>query len=213
LEAVGYEGTIVMPLQSSNNTEPSYWEHPPVDRHLWETIRKHMPAFDSHDTDTQQMGAVVDNFRRRRGTYVSNHPNAAFVAYGKYAKLICSKHELNYSLSETSPLGQMVRLKANVLLLGVGYDHCTGMHLGEYQSQVRPIVLQGGKIETDSISQWVKYLDIDLNSDEFIMPGRMMEEKGLVKRKKIGQADCRLFSLRQAVDFTSMYLKKKYAEQ
>lgn len=213
LEAVGYEGTIVMPLQNSNNTEPSYWEHPPVDRTLWQTVREHTPAFDSHDSDVQYMGAVVDNFRRRRGTYFSYHPNTAFVAYGKYAKLICSKQDLNFSLSEHSPLGQMMRLKAHVLLLGVGYDNCTGMHLGEYESQVRPIILQGGRIEVDSQSQWVKYLDIDLDSDEFIMPGKLLEEKGLVKRQRIGQADCKLFALRNAVEVTSNYLKKKYGIQ
>ena len=210
IEAVGYEGTIVMPLQCGNNTEPSYWEKPPVDRSLWQTIRDNTPAFDAKDTDVQYMGEIVANFRRRRGTYVSYHPSSAFVAYGKYAKLICSRHELNYSLSKRSPLGQMMKLKTYVLLLGVSYDNCTGMHLAEYESGVRPIIIQGGSVETETGRQWVKYLDIDLNSDEFLHSGKKMEEKGFVKNMKIGQAECRLFSLKNAVDVTTVYLKRKY---
>ena len=210
IDAVGYEGTIVMPLQSGNNTEPSNWMNPPIDRSLWQTIRDHTPAFDAKDSDVRLMGEVVNNFRRRRGVYASYHPSSAFVAYGKYAKLICSRHELHYSLSKRSPLGQMMKLKTYVLLLGVSYDNCTGMHLAEYESNVRPIILQGGCIETDTGRQWVKYLDIDLNSDEFLHSGRKMEEKGLVKNMKIGQAECRLFSLKNAVDATTVYLKKKY---
>ena len=210
IEAVGYEGTIVMPLQCGNNTEPSYWENPPIERSLWQTVRDYTPPFDGKESDVQYMGEVVSNFRRRRGTYCSYHPSSAFVAYGKYAKLICSRHELNYGLSKRSPLGQMMKLKTYVLLLGVSYDNCTGMHLAEYESNVRPIILQGGRVETEFGSQWVKYLDIDLDSDEFLAPGKMMEEKGLVKKGIIGSAECRLFPLKTAVDFTTMYLKRKY---
>ena len=32
IEAVGYEGTLLMPMQASNNTEPSSWENPPAKR-------------------------------------------------------------------------------------------------------------------------------------------------------------------------------------
>lgn len=210
IEAVGYEGTIVMPLQCSNNTEPSYWEKPPIERQYWQIVRDNMPAFDAKDSDVRCMGKIVENFRRRRGVYCSYHPSCAFVAYGKYAKLICSRHELNYSLSKRSPLGQMLKLKPYVLLLGVSYDNCTGMHLAEYESNVRPIILQGGSIETDTGKQWVKYLDIDLNSDEFLQPGKLMEDKGLVKKMTIGHSECRLFRLKTAIDYTMVYLTKKY---
>jgi aminoglycoside 3-N-acetyltransferase len=199
-----------MPLQSGDNTEPSYWVNPPIDRSLWQTIRDNTPAFDGKDSDVRLMGEVVANFRRRRGVYTSYHPSSAFVAYGKYAKLICSRHDLHYSLSKRSPLGQMMKLKTYVLLLGVSYDNCTGMHLAEYESNARPIILQGGSVETETGRQWVKYLDIDLNSDEFLVSGKLMEDKGLVKKMTIGKAECRLFSLKNAVDITTIYLKKKY---
>lgn len=213
LDAVGYQGTIVMPLQDSNNTEPTFWQNPPADPALWDRIRDQIPAFDGKTSDVPFMGAVVENFRRRQGVYTSYHPNSAFAAYGKYAKLICSRHRLDYSLSKSSPLGQLMQLNAYVLLIGVDYTNCTGMHLGEYRSGVRPVIIQGGAIETDAGREWVKYLDIDLDSDEFVEPGRQLEDMGLVKQAEIGKASCRLFPLRQAVDITSAYLQKKYAYQ
>ena len=210
MDAVGYEGTIVMPLQSGDNTEPSCWCRPPIDRRLFHTIREHTPAFDPRMSDTRKMGRVVENFRRRQGVYFSYHPSSAFVAYGKYAKLICSEHSLHYSLSNESPLGQLWKLQAYVLLLGVDYTNCTGMHLGEYRSGVRPIVLQGGSVETESGQKWVEYLDLELDSDEFMEPGRRLERKGFVNTCTIGNATCKLFPLRPAVDQTVVYLQQKY---
>ena len=210
MDVVGYEGTLVMPLQSGDNTEPSYWVNPPIDCSLWSRVRAETPAFSPRETDIRNMGAVVNNFRRRQGVYFSYHPNSAFVAYGKYAKLICSDHPLNYSLSDRSPLGKLIQLKTFVLLLGVGYDSCTGMHLAEYRSKVRPVILQGGRIEENGSSKWVKFIDLALDSDEFNEPGRIMEENDVVRKILIGKSECRLFFLKHAVDITTDYLQKKH---
>ena len=37
-----------------------------------------------------------------------------------------------------------------------------------------------------------------------------MEEKGLVKKMTIGHSECRLFPLKTAIDYTMVYLTKKY---
>ena len=210
IEVIGYDGTIVMPLQSGNNNEPSYWCRPPLDINLWKEQRDNMPSFNPRESDCGGMGRIADNFRRRQGAYFSYHPASAFVAYGKYAKLICNQHELSYSLSETSPLGTMMRLNPYVLLLGVGYDNCTGMHLAEYESGVRPVVMQGGSIEEGGVRKWVKYLDIELDSDDFVESGFIMEQKKLVNKQRIGKCDCKFFQLKPAIDITRQYLQKKY---
>ena len=210
MDVVGYEGTLVMPLQSGDNTEPSYWTNPPIDCSLWAKVREETPPFSPRDTDVRKMGEIVNNFRRRQGVYFSYHPNSAFVAYGKYAKLICSDHPLSYSLSDSSPLGKLIQLKTFVLLLGVDYDNCTGMHLAEYRSNVRPVILQGGRVEENGSSKWVKFIDLALNSDEFNESGRIMEEKEVVNKLMIGNSECRLFLLKNAVEITTSYLQKKH---
>ncbi|MDP3441740.1 MAG: AAC(3) family N-acetyltransferase, partial [Ignavibacteria bacterium] len=46
-ETIGFEGTLVMSAQSSDNSEPSYFQNPPVDVSLYKTIREHTPTFKS----------------------------------------------------------------------------------------------------------------------------------------------------------------------
>ena len=209
-QAVGYDGTLVMPIQSRENTEPSYWIDPPASRDLWEKIRNTTPGFNADASEFPLMGAVGQNLNRRPGAYQSYHPNCAFVTYGKYGKLIAHQHDLDFALGEQSPLGAMYLLPSYILLIGVGYDCCTGMHLGEYRSNVRDIIVQGGAIEENGYRKWVRYLDLDLDSDEFPEIGKAMEEKGMVTTGTLGNSSCRLMKFAEAVDFTCEYLRKKH---
>ncbi len=210
METVGYEGTLVMALQDSNNNEPSYWSRPPIERELWEKVRNSMPAFNPNESEFKSMGDITNNLNRRAGAYRSYHPSCAFVTFGKYGKLIANKHELDFGLGEQSPLGTIYGLPSYVLLIGVDYDNCTGMHLAEYRSGVRKILLQGGAIEENGYRKWVKYLDIDLDSDEFLEIGKEFEKKGLVTIGKVGNSKCKFFKFAEIVDFATEYLKNKY---
>ena len=210
LEAVGFNGTLVMPIQSSENTEPSFWVNPPAERQLWAKIRESTPAFKPDESDITHMGRIAENLNRRPGSYRSYHPSCAFVTYGKYGKLIAQKQSLDFPLGEQSPLAEMYNLPTYVLLLGVGYDNCTGMHLGEYRSNARKVNLQGGAIEENGYRKWVKYLDITLDSDEFVEIGKEMEERGMVSEGTVGHAQCKLFKLADAVDRTAAWLALKY---
>lgn len=42
-QVLGEEGTLVMPTQSSDLTDPSGWSRPPVPEAWWPEIREHMP--------------------------------------------------------------------------------------------------------------------------------------------------------------------------
>jgi len=210
MAAVGADGTLVMPLQDSDNTDPASWCIPPADRALWDKIRSNMPPCEQDASDFPYMGAVVGSFIRRRGTIASKHPNCAFAAYGKYARLIVDKQPLPFALSDQSPLGVMYQLPSYILLLGVGYERCTGMHLAEYRSNVQPVMIQGAATGTAAHPQWQKYLDIDMNSDEFAAIGQAMEAKKMVAVGRIGAAHGRLFKFTEAVDFATAYLQDRY---
>lgn len=209
IDVVGYSGTILMPLQCGDNTEPTFWVKPPLENGLAQIIRDNMPAFHKKEMDTRKMGAVVDNLRRRDGSVVSNHPNSAYVAWGKYAKLLCNRHSLHFSLSEESPTARLYELKGSVLLLGVGMDNCTALHLAEYRSDCRPIALQGAAVELEGRRIWKKYLDLDLNGDEFIPIEKKLLEKEALHSIKIGNCDAKLFRADVAIDETVRYLERK----
>ena len=210
LETVGYEGAVVMPLQAGSNSEPSSWRNPPADPSIWNKIRDSIPAFDPIESDAEEMGMVVDNFRRRQGVYYTRHPSCAFAAYGKYAKLICSHQNLHYPLNDQSPIGKMRELRAQVLLIGVDYDNCTGMHLGEYQSRTRPIVVCGGALDRGNGREWVKYLDIALDSKAFEEAGKRLEEDEKVKVLQVNQSTIKCFRLNDGIRYTREYLIEKY---
>ena len=207
LEIVGEDGTICMPLQESSNTEPSYWMNPPIAHELMQEVRVAMPAFDGHRSDGEHMGRVVENFRLREGVLFSQHPSVAFVAYGRYAKLLCNRQSLHFPLSEESPLARMYELDASILLLGVGYEHCTAFHLAEHRSDERDVVLDGGSVVDNGVTIWKKYLDLELDNREFETIGKMLEKYQLVESIMVADAKCRLFSMRKAIDIAERYFR------
>ena len=208
-EAVGFDGTLVMAIQNCNNTEPANWINPPADRKLWEKIRTQTPAYKPDESDFPYMSQIAQNLNRRAGAYRSYHPSCGFVTYGKYGKLIAHEQSLDYPLGEDSPLGAMYQLPSYILLIGVGYDKATGMHLGEYRSNTRSIILNGGAIEQNGYRRWVEYYDLELDSEDFPEIGQLMEQQGMVKTGALGESECRLFRFADAVDFTANYLQKK----
>src|SRR5215207_7483773 len=78
LEAVGEEGTLMMPTHTNENTDPGQWQHPPMPESWWQTIRDHTPAFDLATSPTRMMGAVAELFRSWPGALRSNHPVTSF---------------------------------------------------------------------------------------------------------------------------------------
>ncbi len=210
IEAVGYNGTIVMPLQCGENSEPSYFVNPPMNFELYEKYRQNHPPFDPKLSETYHMSVVYDNLRRREKASVSYHPNCAFVAFGKYARLITADQPLDFGLGEGSPLAKLYDLKAYCLLAGVDFDNMTALHLSEYRSAVRPVILNGAAISEDGQRVFKKYLDIELDSDDgFLAVGQILSNKGLVKETKINEAVLKLVRVDAAVDEGVEYFKNR----
>lgn len=208
LKTVGENGTIVMASQDHNNSEPLFWENPPAEIRLMNKIRDNTPGYDIYTSGHHLMGIVVDNLRVRKSTYHSYHPSCGFIANGKDAKYLMANQPLSFPLSMDSPLGKMYEKENSyILLIGVNYNRATGLHLGEYLSDCRNIILQGGAVKKSGETIWKKYLDIELDSSEFIEIGREMEKRKMVRVGKVGNAVCRLFRFADAVNFVRDYLK------
>lgn len=199
IEAVGYNGTIVMPLQSANNSEPANFRYPPMAYELFDKYRKTYPGFDPKTSEISHMGKVVENLRRHSKVEFSSHPNCAFVAYGRYSKLICAHQNLDFALDDDSPLGKLYELKASCLLAGCDYDAMTSLHLCEYRTKARGIKVEA-LAQNGAIREWRRYLDIDLDSDDgFIEIGKRLEDKGQVKTLNIAKGQMRLLNIENAV--------------
>ena len=213
MEVVGYQGTILMPMASESNTEPTFWKKPLSDCSLASKIRESMPAFHRKESDVADYEDLAENFRRREGVVISSHPARAFAAWGRYAKFLCNHQSLHFCLSEESATARMVELKASVLLLGTGYESCTCMHLAEYRSDVRPIILQGAAIEQKGVRTWKQYLDIALDSSEFPLIGQLMEKNHLITEFQMGEGKCRLFEAETAVNAAERYFRQTHVSR
>ena len=129
------EGTLVMPAQSWQLCDPAYLNNPAVPREWWSAIRAHLPAWDPASTPTRTMGAVAELFRTLPGVRRSDHPHRSCAAEGRHAERVVARHDLTSPVGEGSPLRALYDLGADaavaVLLLGVGHEKSTALHLAE----------------------------------------------------------------------------------
>lgn len=211
IRCVGEYGNIVMANQDAYNTEPLFWENPPIDFRLVKKVRENAIGYDIRSSGLHQMGIVVDELRNRKGTYRSYHPNCAFIANGKDAKELMSNQSLSFPLGLNSPLGKMYQMdNVYTLLIGCDYNSCTSWHLAEYLSECRGIILQGGCIKKEGQNCWKKYLDYDIDTQDFKEIGTLLEKNKSVRIGKLQDATCKLFKMKESVDFAVDFLRRKY---
>lgn len=207
MEAVSEEGTLVMPTQSSDWSDPSQWCAPAVPKEWHQTIRETMPVYDPRTTPTRGMGSVAESFRTFPYVKRSSHPMASFAAWGKEAEYIIENHSLDYPLGEQSPLARLYDKEAYVLFIGTTYDTNTSFHLGEYRSSAVEIIKNGAPLIENGQRIWKKYKDIEFNDEQFPAMGNEFEKEHEVHIGKIGHAESRLFSLVDSVDYSTAYFK------
>ena len=208
LELIGEEGTILMPVHTGDNSEPSRWKNPPADPSTWQLIREEMPAYDPETSDLRDMGVIAENLIRREGTVISSHPTLSYAAKGRYASLLCNRQSMHFPLAEESPAARLYELRGSVLLLGTGFDKCTCLHLAEYRTESRPIVIEGAGIRTEEGRKWKKYLDLNTDPEFFPAVEEIMRKKGMISEIMIGSCHAVLFSASQAIDEATQYLSQ-----
>lgn len=209
-EALGTEGTLVMPTHSGHLSDPTYWENPPVPPEWWETIKRTMPAYRPDLTQTRFMGILSESFRKQDGVRRSNHPWVSFAAWGRYAEVVTAYHTLAFGLGEGSPLARIYDLDGWILLLGVGHANSTSLHLAELRADYpgKEPVTGGAPVFVDGWRQWVEFLDLEGNSEDFPQIGAdYARDGGLVRQGKVGAADCLLLPQRPLVDYAVRWLE------
>ena len=197
-------GTVVVPTHTPENSDPAGWANPPVPAVWWEPIRREAPGFDPARTPASRwMGRLSELVRAWPGARRSDHPQVSFAAVGPRAAAVVDGHSLTGSLGEASPLGAIYRMDGQVLLLGVGHDANTSLHLGETRQPSPPTHTAGSVVRGRG---WTTWTEVDVDASDFEALGHDFEQTGAVTLGPVGEATGRLMSQRAAADFATAWI-------
>ncbi|TWT16010.1 aminoglycoside N(3)-acetyltransferase [Planomicrobium sp. CPCC 101079] len=205
METITKEGTIVMPSQSADNSDPRYWMEPPIPENWHQPLRETLPAYEPHLTGLRGMGKIAECFHRHPLTIRSPHPTHSFMAWGKRAEEWMNEHPIEDSFGKKSPLGKMIGSDVKIMLIGVGFDSCTALHWAEFMQENRTTSPQGSAVLVDGKRIWQTYDCVDMNSDRF--PEIAKDYTGSVFTGRLGQADVKITAMRPLVEFGVEWLK------
>lgn len=204
-KTVGKEGTIVVPSQTVEISDPVTWEYPPVPYEWHQTIRDSMPAYDKKLSFSKSMGSLSNFLGLLPQATRSSHPMYSFTAIGSNAIEITSSDGYDFPFGNQSPLGKMYNLGAKVLMIGTDFETNTALHLAESRLN-RDVLVEKSKVHTPNGEEWIEFKNIDLDIyDDYLEIQKKFMELYHVRTDTINGAKLYLFDMAECVDFTERY--------
>jgi aminoglycoside N3'-acetyltransferase len=185
VESVGSGGTLVMPSWTGSDDV----------------------VFEPNATPASaDLGVVADMFWRMPGVHRSAHP-FAFAALGRCARVVTSDPLPLPPHIPRSPIGRVHDLDGQVLLLGVGHDTNTTLHLAERLAGVPYGVPKHCTVEADGRDLRVDYRENDHCCQRFALADDWLRDRRLQSEGPVGHAHARLFRARDLVSIAVEQLK------
>jgi aminoglycoside 3-N-acetyltransferase len=194
LETVGEQGNVVMPTHSANLSEDRRTPEMIAMGVSW--LLKILP-YEPEKTPVTT-GIIPETFRKRKGVVRGLHPSHSIATSGPKAQ----------ELSEG--WHKVLELDGYILLIGVGLDRCTAMHLAEKRVHfpdhiLKKITPPKWFVEKYPEGKW----EWDFGSyPDFAKLTQPCLERGIMKTVKVGDATLKLVKLRQLIDLYVEYLEK-----
>lgn len=184
-DALGAEGTLVMPSMSDNDDAPFD------------------PAASPAAPD---LGVVANLFWRLPGVARSNHP-FAFAAIGPQATAITADPLPLPPHIAASPVGRVHDLDGQVLLLGCGQDANTTLHLAEILADTPYRVPRHCTVQENGRPARIDYGENDHCCERFALADEWLRAHGLMAEGRVGYAHARLARARDIVTVAVEKLK------
>jgi aminoglycoside 3-N-acetyltransferase len=178
-DALGSGGTLVMPTMTGS--------------------RKGEP-YDPRTTPTSDMGVVAETFWRMPGVARSDHPTSSFAATGRWADLVVAPQPLEPVHGPDSPIGRVHALAGSVLLLGVGHNVNTTIHLAECLADVPYALTKWCTLIEDGRPVRRSFREQDHCTQRFALVEPPLRERGAQRESTVGRAGARLVASCAVVD-------------
>ena len=140
----------------------------------------------------------------------SDHPARSVAANGKYAEYLTTGHDHSNIFGEGSPIGKLYELDGYVLLIGVGYDKNTSLHLADVRAEYP------GKHDTTEYSAviengnrvWRGYRTLFADGEDFQEIGYAFEKEFPVNKVSLGNGTITFMKQRALVDFAVKWIEQ-----
>ena len=195
LSALGADGTLIMPTFNFDFNQGKPWD-----------VRK----------TRSKMGALTEAVRMDPRAKRVFHPFYSFAVLGKHAEILGS---LRYksAYERNSVFGKLRDLDGKIMVIGLSYNnsmtffhHIEQMEGVDYRFLKQftgEVTDENGNTYTDTFEMLVR--DIDKGVMTMVDPmGALMEQAGIVKIRKIGEADVKLMKANEVYAFTAREMRR-----
>ncbi len=195
LAALGADGTLIMPSFNFDFNKGKQWD-----------VR----------STPSQMGILTEFVRKDPRAKRVFHPIYSFAIIGKHAEMLGS---LRYksSYERNSVFGKLRDLNGKIMVIGLSYTNSmTFFHHIEQMEGVDYRFLKqftgevtdwNGTTKVDTFEMFVRDIDKGIITEVNPM-GELMEKAGVIKSRKIGEADVKLMKANEVYAFTAREMRR-----
>jgi aminoglycoside 3-N-acetyltransferase len=194
VETVGEWGNVVVSTHSANLSEDKRTPELMALGVSW--LYKILPY--SPDRTSVRTGMIPEAFRKRKGVVRGLHPSNSIAASGPKAEVLSEGWH------------RLLEMDGSILLIGVGLDRCSALHLAE-----KRVCLPDRILRKITPPKWFveKYPEEEWEWDigpypDFAKLTQPCIERGIMKTTKVGEATLRLVNLRELIGLYVEYLEK-----
>lgn len=168
-----------------------------IPTHTWNTVGIESPVFDVNETPSC-VGTLPNIFRKRSGVVRTLHPTHSLGIWGKDAEEFAKGEEkLDTPCNPKSCYGKLIDKNAYILLTGVDFGRNTMIHCIEeiaevpyrLKTELHPLVVRDTNGNETAVPS---HRHQNANSDLYVKLEPVMLYHNILKKFKLGDADCLL---------------------
>ena len=118
--------------------------------------------------------------------------------------------DISNIFGDTSPIGKLYNLDGKVLLIGVGYDKNTSIHLADVRAEYpgKHTCVEHSAVMENGKRVWKAYETLFVDGEDFKDIGAAFESVYTVNTAKIGETELKIMKQRELVDYAVEWIEK-----